>query len=140
MTRFEPAFDRGIALLAALIFGLSLAASALPVKPDVEKILQRQEQHPRHYQPARAGWDGPEMAPPEQASRNPVYEAYGPASTVRAVHAALKAAAKPDPVAVLAIGFLILLLRIARQQRVARERAVVTPIAPAFSHDHRRAA
>lgn len=99
-----------IVLLCANGFGI-------PVKPDLEKILKQQEQRPRHFEPTRAGWNGPEMVKPHEGALNPVYEAYGPAATVRAIRASLKASATPDPVALLGIGMLILLLRIVRQQR-----------------------
>ncbi len=109
--------------LAVILIGLN--ARALPVKPNLEKILKQQEQPPHQYEPARAGWDGPEMVRPQEASPNPVYETYGPASSVRAIRAALKAAATPDPAAIVAIGMLILLWRIARNERTRREAAVL---------------
>jgi len=113
----------------------------IPVKPNVEKILKQQEQRQRTYEPARAGWDGPEMVRPQEASPNPVYEAYGPASTVRAIRASLRAAATPDPVAILGIGMLILLLRLTRHQRTQRERAAVVVIPSAnISSEERRVA
>jgi hypothetical protein len=119
---------RKLGLAWAVIFGVS--AYALPIKPDLEKMLRQQEQAPRQYEPARAGWDGPEMVRPQEASPNPVYEAYGPASSVRAIRAALRAAATPDPVAMAAIGILILLWRVARNEQKKREQAAVIPIRP----------
>src|SRR5437899_5155432 len=105
---------RRLGLAVAVLFGVS--AYALPVKPNLEKILKQQEQPARQYEPARAGWDGPEMVRPQEGSPNPVYETYGPASNVRAIRAALRAAAIPDPVAMLGLGMLILLWRLARNQ------------------------
>jgi len=104
---------------------LGVQAFAVPVKPDLEKILKEQQQRPRHYEPARAGWNGPEMVRPQDSSPNPVYEAYGPASTARAIRASLKAAATPDPVALLGIGMLILLLRVVRSQGHRKASVVV---------------
>ncbi len=103
-----------LVLITAILF--SMGAFAIPVKPDLEKILKQQEQKPRHYEPARAGWNGPEMVRPQDSAPNPVYEAYGPASTARAIRASLRAAATPDPVALVGIGMLILLLRLVRSQ------------------------
>jgi hypothetical protein len=106
-----------------------MACYAVPIKPDLQKILKQQEQKPRHFEPAQAGWNGPEMVRPQEAAPNPVYEAYGPASTVRAIRASLLTAAKPDPVALLGIGLLILMLRLARHERSKREvGAAVVPI------------
>jgi hypothetical protein len=124
-----------------LIALFALNSFAIPVKPNLEKILKQQEQRARPYEPARAGWDGPEMVPPQEASPNPVYEAYGPASTARAIRASLRAAATPDPVAIVGIGMLILLLRLARQQRAQRQRAAVVVIsAVSVDSGERRAA
>jgi hypothetical protein len=111
--------------LTLLIFLTVSGGYAVPIKPDLQKILKQQEQKPRHYEPAQAGWNGPEMVRPQEAAPNPVYEAYGPASTVRAIRASLSMAAKPDPVALLGIGLLILMLRLARQERSKRARAAV---------------
>lgn len=127
-----------IGLLLALV--VAVCAHAVPIKPDLQKILKQQEQRPRHYEPAQAGWNGPEMVKPQEASPNPVYEAYGPGATVRAIRASLAAAAKPDPVAISGIGMLILLLRLARHERTKRERAAVVPIRTTVQPDQRRAA
>jgi hypothetical protein len=113
-------------VLAVFLFVTN--AFSIPVKPNIEKILKQQEQRQRTFEPARAGWDGPEMVRPQEASPNPVYEAYGPASTVRAIRASLRAAATPDPVAILGIGMLILLLRLTRHHRTQRQRAAVLVI------------
>jgi hypothetical protein len=104
--------------------GFVLHAYALPVKPDLEKILKEQQQRPRQYEPARAGWDGPEMVRSQEASPNPVLEAYGPTSTIRAIRSSLRAALTPDPAAAAGILMLILLWRIVREQRSRRESAV----------------
>ena len=112
-----------------LLLTMAVGADAVPIKPDLQKILKQQEQKPRYYEPAQAGWNGPEMVRPQEASPNPIYEAYGPASTVRAIRASLLTAAKPDPVALMGIGLLILMLRLARNERSKREKAgVVVPI------------
>jgi hypothetical protein len=137
MTAMQWARQFGLTL--AVLFAIN--AFAVPVKPDLEKILKQQEQRQRHYEPARAGWDGPEMVRAQDASPNPVYEAYGPASTARAIRASLRAAATPDPVAILGIGMLILLLRLARHQRTQRQMAavVVLPGTNAVSRERKAA-
>lgn len=124
-------------MLAMAILGAQ--AWAVPIKPDLEKILKEQQQTPRHYEPARAGWNGPEMVKPQESSPNPVYEAYGPASTARAIRASLRAAATPDPVALLGIGMLILLLRMVRGQGKKAMVVVMGP-KPEMAPQERRAA
>src|SRR4051812_9271120 len=123
-----------------LLLMAAIGASAVPIKPDLQKILKQQEQKPRHYEPAQAGWNGPEMVRAQEASPNPIYEAYGPASTVRAIRASLAAAATPDPMALGAIGLLILMFRWTRQQRTKNMRATVIPIPASAEPDQRRAA
>jgi hypothetical protein len=122
-------------LPVAVLF--ALGSFAVPIKPDLQKILKQQEKQTRPFEPAHAGWNGPELQKPQVASPNPVYEAYGPASTARAIRAALAAAATPDPIAILAIGLLILMLRYTRHQRANRERAVVVPIRTASVDDRK---
>jgi len=132
-------FGLAFALLAAI--GAAGTAFAVPVKPDLEKILKQQDQRKRTFEPAQAGWNGPEMQRPQDASPNAVLEAYGPAATVRSVRAALMAAAVPDPKAVLAIAVLIMLMRIMRQvQERRRQAAVVVPIRSITPREGQRAA
>lgn len=122
-------FGLAFALLAALCF--TGTALAVPVKPDLEKILKQQERRNRSFEPAQAGWNGPEMQRPQDVAPNAVLEAYGPAATARSVRAALMAAAIPDPKAVVAIAILIMLMRIMRviQERRGKTLAIV-PILP----------
>src|SRR3954462_12182632 len=112
------------------------AVQAVPLKPDLQKILKQGEQRPKRFGPAHAGWNGPEMVRAQEASPNPIYEAYGPASTVRAIRASLAAAATPDPMALGAIGLLILMFRWTRQQRAKNMRATVIPIPASAEPDH----
>jgi hypothetical protein len=112
----------GLAALFVSLLGFAAAAFAVPVKPDLEKILKQQEQRNRPFEPAQAGWNGPEMQRPQDASSNVVLETYGPAATKRAMRAALAAAAIPDPKAVVAIAALILLMRIMVQVREREKR------------------
>ena len=104
------------------VMTVSLATGfAVPVKPNVEKTLQQQEQRRHTFAPAQAGWNGPEMQRPQDASPNPILEAYGPAATARSVRASLVAAAIPDPKAVIAIVVIIILMRVIRYHRERRE-------------------
>lgn len=132
-------FRLAIALLATLSF--AGAAFAVPVKPDLEKILNQQEHRRRTFEPAQAGWNGPEMQRPQDAAPNAVLEAYGPAATARSIRASLMAAAVPDPKAAIAIAALIILMRIMRQVQERRKRlAAVVAIRPASPEEERRAA
>jgi hypothetical protein len=112
----------GLAVLFLSFLGFAATAFAVPVKPDLEKILKQQEQRNRSFEPAQAGWNGPEMQRAQDASPNVVLETYGPAATERAVRAALAAAAIPDPKAVIAIAGLILLMRIMVQAQTRERR------------------
>jgi hypothetical protein len=124
----------GILLLASIPLG------AVPIKPDLQKIL-KQEQLPRKFEPAHAGWNGPELVRPQDAAPNPIYEAYGPASTARIVRASLAAAVVPDPKAIAAIFVVILLMRYLRQRwtRKGARNVTTMPIAQ-VSSEVRRAA
>jgi hypothetical protein len=131
---------RQIGFVAIAIFVAAASAAAVPVKPDLEKILKQQQERPMPFEPARAGWNGPESAPAGAVVRNPVYEAYGPESTQRAIRASLVAAATPDPLSFLAIGVLILFWRYTRKQRMQRERANVVSITALETMEERKAA
>ena len=131
-------FRLALALLCSALF--AVGAFGVPVKPDLGKILKQQEQRNRPFEPAQAGWNGPEMQRPQDAAPNPVLEAYGPAATARSIRAALMAAAIPDPTAVLAIGVLIILMRIMRQMQDRRRQAVIVPIRPSTREEERKVA
>jgi hypothetical protein len=121
----------GLAALLVSVVGLATTVFAVPVKPDLEKILKQQEQRNRSFEPAEAGWNGPEMQRAQDASPNVVLETYGPAATERALRAGLAAAAIPDPKAVVAIAVLILLMRIMmRVQEREKRRAPVVVMRP----------
>ena len=118
-------------LLMALITGSLNVGFAMPIKPNLEKTLQQQEQRKRVFAPAQAGWNGPEMQRPQDVAPNPVLEAYGPAATARSIRASLVAAAIPDPKAVLAIATIIILMRVMRT--VGERRAGGTKVVPILS-------
>jgi hypothetical protein len=118
-------------LLVALMAFSFGASFAVPVKPNLEKTLQQQEQRKRVFAPAQAGWNGPEMQRPQDVAPNPVLEAYGPAATARSIRASLVAAAIPDPKAVIAIATIIILMRLMRTVSERKQKkATVVPIRP----------
>ena len=112
---------------------------AIPIRPDLGKMLKQHEQRNRQFDPAQAGWNGPEMQRLQDVAPNPVLEAYGPAATARSVRAALMAAAIPDPKAVVAIAVLIILMRILRQVQDRRKAAII-PIRSTLAEEERKAA
>lgn len=118
----SKAFCCAVVLVVAFVSG----AYAVPVKPNLEKILKQEEQQQRHFEPARAGWDGPEMIRSRNATANPVFDTYGPAATVRAIRSSLLAAATPDPEVLTAIGILIVVWRIVRKERDRRRKLHVS--------------
>jgi hypothetical protein len=132
-----------LVLAALLVMGFAAAAFATPVKPDLEKILKQQEQRNRQFEPAQAGWNGPEMQRPQDASPNVVLETYGPVATLRSVRASLATAAIPDPKAVIAIGAVIILMRMMRlvQERQKRPATVMAmrPVVATRGEDRRAA-
>ena len=129
-------------------FGLLLALMtvsfgtgfSVPIKPNLEKTLQQQEQRRRTFVPAQAGWNGPEMQRPQDVAPNPVLEAYGPAATARSIRASLIAAAIPDPKAVIAIAVIIILMRTIKTIRQRRTReADIIPIRSAAQQERQAA-
>ena len=130
-------------LVFALVGALLCAATAfaVPIKPDLERILKQQEQRKRSFEPAQAGWNGPEMQRAQDAAPNAVLETYGPAATARSIRAALVAAAIPDPKAVVAIAVLIVLMRMMWQIQDRRHRqAAVVPIRGSIPPEESKAA
>ncbi len=119
-----------VGLLAFLLFAAAVRLEALPIRPDLKQVLAQPPEHPAQFAPARAGWDGPEMARPPELTPNATLEAIGPAATARAVRASLIAAAIPDYRAVAGIALVILLLRrirTARRQDAASAHVAIMP-------------
>jgi hypothetical protein len=106
-----------------LIFslGFATAASALPMKPDLEKQLE-QEINKKTYPPARVAWNGPETA---RKPFNPVYEAMVYPMSGEALRDRLLTLAVPSPGFLFAVGSLILLLRMMRRERARAKPAAV---------------
>jgi hypothetical protein len=106
-----------------------MRAEAMPIRPDVRKVLAQPRVSPAQFAPARAGWDGPESARPTQ-TLNTTFDQLGPGGTVRAVKESLLSAALPDYRALAAIALIILLLRRMRKDRRSAELAAAA--APAI--------
>jgi hypothetical protein len=127
-----------LALGAGLaVFGLVTPAVASPIYPNIRKVVSESEAAPAQFAPARAGWDGPEMA------RDTAHTDLDSAAVLRGNKAALLTAAFPDPRAIFAVILVIILMRMLRRiQEQQRQRlATVTPIdAPADVPEESRAA
>ncbi len=90
---------------------LSAAAAATPIQPDLEKLLSKPHSEQEWFEPARAGWDGPETEPFGLSRSAFALQNFGPAETARAARASFLAAAVPDPRIWACVCVLILLLR-----------------------------
>lgn len=109
-----------LARTLAGIFLLGSLALATPIEPDIEKLLQ-QPAAPPPYEPARVGWNGPEMP-----AAVPLPLEMNQAARARAVRRALSEVLFPDPRVLAAILSTILLLR---WMRVVRERRAAARVA-----------
>ncbi len=133
-----------IAITLALGAGLCLFltavdAQATPIHPDIKKLVSQPPQDSgADLGPARAGWNGPEMARKEDVD-NASLDGYDSAAAARAWKTALLAAATPDPGAVLGIVTAIFLLRLLRRREQER-RAAAHKLAPGESTPERQAA
>ena len=99
-------------------------AHASPIQPDIRRLVEESQGPPPKFEPARAGWNGPENASPAGGTTQELLQA----AQVRAVHRTLALAVTPDPKALGAIFLLIVLLR---KLRTSRERETGKPEAPA---------
>ena len=110
-----------LAVAAGLfLFFAVIEAHATPIQPDLRKLISEPQQDwTAQFMPARAGWEGPEMAQNPQRS-NPTLEMYSAAASAHARRAALLEAAIPDPRAVLGIIAVIFLLRLLRRREEER--------------------
>ncbi len=107
-----------LAVTAGFLLSLALPATATPIRPDLQKILAEPQQAAVQFPPARAGWQGSEMAT-STPSTNPGVAVLRQASAANAARASLIAAALPDPRILLLIGLAILLLRRLRKKQPA---------------------
>jgi hypothetical protein len=123
---------------AFLMYLAAVQAYATPIRPDIRKLVtQPQQDATAQAVPARAGWDGPEMAAGQQERIS--LESFSAERLARAQRAELMAAATPDPRAILGIVAVIFLLRLLRQQEEKRPRMQLAP-APAREDSKRRIA
>jgi hypothetical protein len=103
-----------VKLLSTLLTVLAVVsmASATPIQPDIKKLLST-PLPPRHFAPARVGWNGPEAAPAVEAL--PAAR-FGNLTPQRDMKQALIQLATPDWRIFLALGTLIILLRQLRKR------------------------
>ncbi len=104
------------ALCGFLLFLAITQSQGTPIRPDVKKLVNQPQQQEMQVAPARAGWNGPEMA----RSNAPSLALFGVASDPQAVRESLISAFIPDPRAVALLAALILLLRQFRAWRASR--------------------
>src|SRR5690348_13802638 len=105
------------ALCGFLLFLAVTNSQATPIRPDVKKLINQPQQPDIHLAPARAGWNGPEMA---RAGDAPGLVVFGSASDAHAVRESLIAAFVPDPRVLAFLMALILLMRQFRNWRISR--------------------
>ena len=94
-------------------------AQALPIEPDVKKLVDEAQQPPPAFIPSRVGWNGPEKAA-NVSARERWEAAIGPvlaAEQERRFRNTLRDVFIPEPRAVAAIVAIIFLLRRLRSLR-----------------------
>lgn len=104
------------ALYGFLLFLAITQSQATPIRPDVKKLVNQPQQEDMHFAPARAGWNGPEMA----RSNAPGLALFGQAADAQAMRESLISAFIPDLRVVAFLTALILLLRQFRAWRASR--------------------
>ena len=111
---------RVLAALTVMAFVMLLGdAQALPIKPDVKKLVDEAQQPPAAFIPSRVGWNGPEKAA-NVSARERWEAAIGPvlaAEQERRLRNTLRDVFIPEPRAVAAIMAIIFLLRKLRSLR-----------------------
>ena len=110
------------ALCGFLLFLAVTNSQGTPIRPDVKKLINQPQQPDIHLAPARAGWNGPEMA---RAGDAPGLVLFGSASDAQAVRESLISAFVPDPRVVAFLAALILLGRQFRSWRSSHNSQVV---------------
>jgi hypothetical protein len=95
---------------AGLLTFLGATAHASPIRPDIKKLLSQPPVPMPQYVPARAGWNGPEIATSRTAP-NPTFESLSPAASDRELRATLFATMMPDLRILALLALVILLLR-----------------------------
>ena len=110
-----------------LVIGLgALDLQALPIEPDVKKLVEEAQQPPPLFIPSRVGWNGPEKA--ANASARERWEAaIGPvlaAEQERRLRNTLRDIFIPEPRAIAAIVAIIFLLRRLRSLREQQQTVI----------------
>jgi hypothetical protein len=104
---FRATFHAAILFFVLLFCG---SAFALPMKPDIEKLLKEAQRPQERFVPARAGWNGPEEKS-SAAEPNLTYEALRAERTPAEMRQQFFAVAMPDWRILVAICGLIIALR-----------------------------
>ena len=129
-----------MALTAGLFLflaAMNVDADATPIRPNLRKLISAMDGSQAKAQPARAGWDGPEMPRNDLARVSPALD---PAVTLRANKAAILAAAVPDYRAVLAVVLIIFLMRMLRHIQAEQRRKLATVTAVDVRREQERIA
>jgi len=105
------------ALCGFLLFLAATQSEATPIRPNVKKLLSQPEQTEIHLGPARAGWNGPEIA---QSADPASLALFGTGTDAQEVRESLVSAFIPDPRAMAFLLAVILLLRQFRNWRASR--------------------
>jgi hypothetical protein len=106
-----------------LLFAALTQAHASPIHPDIKQLVKEPAGPPPKFEPARAGWNGPESAPPSVAGLPLELTSAGRAQAIRQ---ALALVMIPDPRVLVAILISILLLRKLHGMREERAAKVAT--------------
>lgn len=117
---------------AMCLFLAVVDADATPLRPDIRKLVT-QPRDTVQFAPARAGWDGPENARRTASAAQPTAVQMTMSGVQRASHAAVMAAALPDPRAIVAIIAAILMLRLLRWRHQIEARRAKVLALPARS-------
>src|SRR5579872_5854274 len=110
-------------MVVATLMAIAPALIATPIEPTAKQLVQELQRPPAVFVPARVGWDSAQRQAP---NFNFTFEQYGPQATARAVHASLKAALIPDPVAMAGLLFCAFALRWIRT-RMKQQRSEEAP-------------
>jgi hypothetical protein len=108
-----------------VLFVAAVEADATPIRPDIRKIVEQTPAEAAQSVPARAGWDGPEMAAGQPGAGIFLKAELTGERLARVQRAELISAATPDPRAILGIMAVIFLLRLLRHQDERRARVHV---------------
>jgi hypothetical protein len=94
-----------------LMLVLTAAAAATPIQPDLQKLLSKPHSAQESFEPARAGWEGPETEFPALVRTSFALDRFGPAEAHRVARESFLAAAVPDLRVWACLGVVIVLLR-----------------------------